>query len=186
MIFTPTKVAGAFVIDQERQEDERGFFARTWCEREFAAQGLTSRLAQVSMSQSSARGTLRGVHFQLPPHEEAKVVSCLQGAVYDVVVDLRQDSPTYLAWDAAELTRENGRALYVPTGCGHGFQTLADETQILYLISEFYAPDAARGVRYNDPAFAIAWPLPVTCISERDRFWPDFCPARAPQNSTDA
>ena len=152
---------------------------------EFADHGLTSRLAQISVSQSLARGTLRGMHFQVPPHEEAKVVSCPQGAVYDVVLDLRVNSPTYLVWDAAELTRDNGRSLYIPAGCGHGFQTLVDDTHVLYLISEFYAPVAARGVRYDDPGLGIAWPLPVTCISERDRSWPDFSPAPAARKSSD-
>ncbi len=186
MIFTPTRVFGAFVIDVERRADERGYFARTWCEREFTEHGLTNRVAQVSVSQSGLRGTLRGVHCQVPPHEETKVVSCPHGAIYDVVVDLRENSPTYLAWDAAELTRENGRSMYIPAGCGHGFQTLADDTQVLYLISEFYAPTAACGVRYDDPALRIAWPLPVTCISERDRSWPEISSARTAANSSDA
>ncbi|MBI2826653.1 MAG: dTDP-4-dehydrorhamnose 3,5-epimerase [Planctomycetia bacterium] len=187
MKFTPTKVRGAYAIDVERRIDERGFFARSWCENEFAAHGLTARVAQINVSRNTRRGTLRGMHYQQAPHEEAKVVSCTQGAIYDVVVDLRRDSPTYMAWDAAELTAENCRMLYVPLGCAHGFQTLTDDAQLLYLMSEIHAPAQARGVRYDDPALAIAWPLTVTCISDADRSWPDYQPERraAPAETVD-
>lgn len=180
MIFTETRVRGAYAIDLERRIDERGFFARTWCQDEFRAHGLIARLAQINVSHNACRGTLRGMHYQQPPHEEVKVVSCTQGAIYDVVVDLRRDSPTYLAWDAVELTAENGRMLYVPAGCAHGFQTLTDDAQLLYLMSEFHSPAQARGVRHDDPALSIAWPLPVTCISDADRRWPDYQPERRP------
>jgi len=174
MIFTETRVKGAFVIDLERRTDHRGLFARVWCQHEFEARGLTARLAQVNVSFNPFKGTLRGMHLQASPHEEAKVVSCTRGAIYDVVLDLRQGSPTYLRWDAVELTDANRRMLYVHAGCAHGFQTLEDETGLLYLMSEFYSPEDARGVRYDDPAFGIRWPLAVESISDRDRAWPDY------------
>ena len=174
MIFTETAVRGAYVLDLERRSDTRGFFARAWCAKEFEAHGLTPRLAQVNVSANVRKGTLRGMHYQRPPHREAKVVSCIRGAIYDVVLDLRRVSPTYLRWAAAELTAESHRMLYVPEGCAHGFQTLMDGAEVLYLMSEFYAPGHAAGVRYDDPAFAIEWPLPVACISDADRAWPDY------------
>jgi dTDP-4-dehydrorhamnose 3,5-epimerase len=174
MIFTETRVQGAHVIDLERRADERGFFARLWCQREFEAQGLTARLTQVNISSNVRKGTLRGMHFQIGPHEEAKVVSCSRGAICDVVLDLRRASPTYLRWDAVELNANNRRMLYIPEGCAHGFQSLADDAELLYLMSEFYSPEHARGVRYNDPAFDIHWPLPVAAISDADRTWPDY------------
>lgn len=183
MIFTQTRVKGAYIVDVERRVDRRGFFARAWCQNEFAAQGLASRLAQINISHNARRGTLRGVHFQEDPHQEVKIVSCTQGVIYDVVLDLRQDSPSYLAWDAIELSDTNQRMLYVPKGCAHGFQTLADDTQVLYLMSEFYVPGYARGVRYDDGAIAIAWPLPVTCISEADLMWPDYSPQHGVQDA---
>jgi dTDP-4-dehydrorhamnose 3,5-epimerase len=174
MIFTKTRVKSALVIDLERRVDERGAFARVWCQKDCEAQGLVPRLAQVNVSWNVRKGTLRGMHFQLSPHAEAKVVSCTRGAIYDVVLDLRRDSPTYLVWDAVELNAGNRRMLYIPEGCAHGFQTLEDETELLYLMSEFYSPEHARGVRHNDPAFGIRWPLPVASISEADRLWPDY------------
>jgi dTDP-4-dehydrorhamnose 3,5-epimerase len=174
MLFTETRVKGAHVVDLERRADDRGFFARAWCQKEFQIQGLTARLTQVNVSFNRRKGTLRGLHFQLPPYQEAKVVSCTQGAIYDVVVDLRRDSPTHLQWAAVELTAGNRRMLYVPEGCAHGFQTLADHSELLYLMSEFYSPEHARGVRYNDPSFGITWPLPAECLSEADRAWPDY------------
>jgi len=158
----------------EKRGDERGFFARAFCEREFAQHGLSSRIVQANNSLSARKGTLRGMHYQRAPHQEAKVVGCIRGAIYDVVLDLRPDSPTYLRWAAAELTAENHRSLYIPEGCAHGFQTLMDGAEVLYLMSEFYAPGHAAGVRYDDPAFAIEWPLPVACISDADRAWPDY------------
>jgi dTDP-4-dehydrorhamnose 3,5-epimerase len=174
MIFTPTKIPGAILIDIERRVDQRGFFARAFCQREFEAARLNPRIAQVNWSSNSVKGTLRGVHFQLAPSQEAKTVCCTRGALYDVVLDIRQQSPTYRAWVAAELTPENRRMFYIPEGCAHGFQTLADETEVLYLMSEFYSPGHSSGVRYDDPAFGIEWPLPVTCISDADKSWPRF------------
>jgi dTDP-4-dehydrorhamnose 3,5-epimerase len=174
MIFTPARLPGLCLVELERRGDERGWFARSWCAREFAEHGLDPRLAQASLSFNAARGTLRGLHFQRPPHAEAKLVRCVNGAIWDVAVDLRPDSPKRGEWQGFELSAANGRALYVPAGFAHGFQTLAPDTEILYLISEFYAPDSSGGVRYDDPAFAISWPLPVTSISPRDATWPDW------------
>ena len=176
MIFSEMRVCGAFAIDLERRVDERGFFARSWCQQEFETQGLTARLVQINVSHNVHRGTLRGMHFQVSPHEEAKAVSCIQGAIYDVVLDLRPYSPTYLAWAAEELTAENHRSLYIPVGCAHGFQTLTEHAQVLYFMSEFYSPRHGRGVRYDDPAFGIKWPLEVTSISDADLSWPAFQP----------
>ena len=174
MIFTPTRLRGAVLVDIERREDERGFFARTWCAREFAEHGLSTELAQCSLSYSARSGTVRGMHFQRPPHEEDKLVRCGRGRIWDVVIDLRPASPTFRQWQGFELSAANRRALYVPKGFAHGFQTLADDTEVAYQISAFYAPEAADGVRHDDPAFAIAWPRPVTALSPRDRAWPDF------------
>ncbi len=174
MIFRETPLPGAYVIDIERLEDERGFFARTWCEREYQAHGLNSRLVQCSISFNKVKGTLRGMHYQLPPFAEAKVVRCTRGAIYDVIIDLRRESPTFRQHFGITLTPENRSMLYVPEGFAHGLLTLADETEVLYLISEFYAPEYARGVRWNDPAFGIAWPGPVRVISARDANYPDF------------
>jgi dTDP-4-dehydrorhamnose 3,5-epimerase len=176
MIFNQTRVHGACTIDLEPHSDDRGFFARVWCHKEFENRGLRSELAQVNVSSNRLRGTLRGMHFQVAPFQEAKVIACLRGALFDVVLDLRPDSPTYLQWASAELTADNRRMLYVPPGCAHGFQTLADDTDLLYLISEFHSPAHARGVRFDDEAFRIEWPLPVSIISDRDRMWPDFQP----------
>jgi dTDP-4-dehydrorhamnose 3,5-epimerase len=158
-------------------EDERGFFARIWDPDEFSAAGLTPTLAQSSLSRNALRGTLRGLHFQRAPHQEVKLVRCVRGAVFDVVLDLRPDSSSYLRALGVELTHENGRALYVPEGCAHGYQTLLDDTDVLYFISRAYAPEAADGVRWDDPAFNIAWPDTARrTVSERDRSWPDFRP----------
>ena len=174
MIFTPTPLAGAFVIELERREDERGFFARSFCQREFAEHGLNPHLAQCNVSFNAQRGTLRGMHYQAAPHEEAKLVRCTQGAVWDVIVDLRRDSPTFKHWHGVELSAANRRGLYIPEGLAHGFQTLSDDAELLYLMSEFYEQDTARGVRWDDPAFGIEWPLPNPRISERDRSFPRF------------
>ena len=174
MIFKETPLAGAYVIDIERLEDERGFFARTWCQREYEEHGLDPRLVQCSISYNERQGTLRGMHYQLPPFAEAKVVRCTRGAIYDVIIDLRHESPTYKQHFGITLTPENRSMLYVPEGFAHGLLTLADETEVLYLISEFFVPESARGVRWNDPAFAIQWPAPVQVISERDVAHPDF------------
>jgi len=179
MIIAATDIAEAKIIDIEELRDERGFFARTWCQRELAAQELCTEIAQESISYNRKKATMRGLHYQRPPHGEVKIVRCLRGAIYDVIVDIRPQSPTFLKWQSFELTAANHRALYVPDGCLHGFETLADETEVGYLISAFHVPEAAAGYRYNDPAFAIAWPLAVEVISKRDREWPDFKSAPA-------
>lgn len=175
MRFVETELAGAYVIDLDPIEDERGFFARAWCRRELEGQGLSAELAQCNLSLSRRKGTLRGMHYQEPPHAEIKLVRCVRGAIYDVIVDLRRDSPTYTRWFAAELSADNRRALYVPEGFAHGFQTLADDTETFYMISAEHAPAAARGVRWDDTAFEIEWPeREHALLSERDRSWPDF------------
>lgn len=174
MIFTEVGLPGAYLIDVERREDDRGFFARTFCRREFEARGLNASVAQANTSYSRRRGTLRGMHLQKPPHAESKLVRCTQGSLYDVIIDLRPDSPTCRQWYGVELTAENHRMLYVPEGFAHGHLTLADQTVVTYLVSEFYAPEAESGVRYDDPAFGIRWPEEVRIISEKDRSWPDF------------
>ena len=174
MIFVETKLKGPFIIEPERNEDQRGFFARTWCQREFIKHGLNPSLAQCSVSFSRKRGTLRGMHYQIAPHEEAKLVRCTRGAIYDVLVDLRPDSPTFAQWLAAELTATNYRMLYIPERFAHGFQTLDDDSEVFYQMSEFYAPEYARGVRWNDPVFGIQWPSAERTISLRDDTYPDF------------
>ncbi len=174
MIFRETALPGAFVIDLEKRGDERGFFARTWCRREFQEHGLDTDIAQCSVSFNARRGTLRGLHYQAPPHGEVKLVRCTRGAVYDVIVDLRPESPTFLGWLAVELAAESGRMLYVPERFAHGFQTLVDGTEVAYQISEYYTPEAGRGVRWDDPALGIEWPdVDERTISEKDRSWPD-------------
>jgi dTDP-4-dehydrorhamnose 3,5-epimerase len=174
MIFTPTELDGAWLIDLDLKGDERGFFARTFCEREFAEQGLQTRFPQHSLSQSATKGTLRGMHFQRPPHAEVKLVACARGAVLDVIIDLRPASATFRRWLGVELSAANRRRLYIPEGFAHGFQTLVDDCEVSYLISAFYEPTAASGVRHDDPAFGVVWPLPVSVISDKDRAWPDF------------
>ena len=169
MIFTETILPGAFIIDQERLEDPRGFFARTWCERECAAHGLNARIVQCSLSVNKRRGTLRGLHYQVPPHQETKLVRCTRGSIFDVVLDLRADSATYRRHVSVLLSAENGRMVYVPEGCAHGFQTLEDDTEVAYQMSEFYVPECARGVRWDDPAFGIEWPPAERIIIDRDR-----------------
>jgi dTDP-4-dehydrorhamnose 3,5-epimerase len=176
VLFTETKLKGAFVITPERVEDERGFFARLWEKREFEAHGLDARLAQCSLSFNHKKGTLRGMHYQLAPYEESKLVRCTRGAIYDVVLDLRVDSATFKQWVGVNLTADNQEMLYIPKGCAHGFQSLSDETEVFYQISEFYRPDAAAGVRWNDAAFRIVWPLEVAVISERDANYADYQP----------
>jgi dTDP-4-dehydrorhamnose 3,5-epimerase len=176
MIFIPTEIKDAHIIDVEQRADERGFFARTWCAQEFAQHGLVARIAQTNMSYNKRKGTLRGMHFQHAPHAEVKIIRCTRGAIYDVIIDLRPGSPSYKRWIGVELSADNYRMLYVPEGFGHGFQTLADDSEVAYNVSEFYTPGAEGGVRYNDPAFAIEWPLPVSVISEKDAAWPDFQP----------
>jgi dTDP-4-dehydrorhamnose 3,5-epimerase len=176
VIFTATTLPGAFIIDAERLEDARGFFARTWCERESQARGLNPRIVQCSVSVNKRKGTLRGLHYQAPPHQEAKLVRCTRGSIFDVVVDLRPDSPTYRRHLTVLLSAENGRMVYVPEGCAHGFQTLEDDTEVAYQMSEFYAPESARGVRWDDPAFGIEWPPDDRTIVDRDRTYEPFRP----------
>ena len=179
MIFTETPLRGAFVIEPEPLEDARGLFARTWCRREFEARGLETRIAQCSTSFNEKKGTLRGLHFQATPFAETKIVRCTRGSMYDVIVDLRPDSPTFTRHFGVFLNPENRKMVYVPTGFAHGFQTLEDDTEVLYQISEFYSPDHLRGVRWDDPAFGIQWPDDDRCIVDRDRNYPDFRPAIA-------
>ena len=174
MIFQRTALEGAFVIEPERLSDERGFFARTWRAREAERHGLDPRVAQCSTSYNTTKGTLRGMHFQAAPHEEAKLVRCTRGAVYDVIIDLRPSSPTFTRHVAVMLSEENGRAIYVPEGFAHGFQTLEDDSEVHYQMSTFYVPSHSRGVRWNDPAFGIAWPPAERVITDRDRRYPDF------------
>lgn len=174
MIFTNTSLPGVMRIELEKRSDERGYFARSWCRREFEEEGLNADIVQMNFGFSPRAGTLRGVHWQDPPHAEVKIVRCLRGALYDVIVDIRPDSPTRGQWEAFELTAENGAAIYVPEGFAHGYQTLAGDTELAYMTTHEYAPVSARGVRYDDPALQIEWPLPISVISEQDRNWPDF------------
>jgi len=172
--FTACPLAGAYTIDSEPIRDERGFFARVWCREEFHNVGLTTLVEQSSVSFNQKRGTLRGLHYQAAPKEEVKLVRCTRGAMYDVILDLRPRSPTFRRWFATELNDENGRMIYVPAGFAHGFQTLSDGTEVLYQISERYHPNLAKGVRWDDPFFAIAWPNLNPILSERDRNFPDY------------
>jgi len=176
--FVPTPLAGAFVVELEPIEDERGFFARSFCQNEFRARGLDPVVAQCNVSLNRSRGTLRGLHYQAPPHEEAKLVRCTRGAIWDVIVDLREGLPTRWKSFSTELTADNRRALYVPRGFAHGFQTLADDSEVLYQISEFYHPESSRGLRWDDPALGIRWPLPEPVVSARDRAYPLLAPQR--------
>ena len=172
MRFTSTPLRGAFVVEPEPHVDERGLFARTFCSREFAEHGLATTFVQCSVSLNRLRGTLRGMHYQRPPACEVKLVRCTAGSIYDVIVDVRPDSPTYRQHFGVELTAANRRALYIPEMFAHGFQSLQDDSEVFYQISEFYTPDASTGLRFDDPALGIAWPLPVTVMSEKDRLWP--------------
>jgi dTDP-4-dehydrorhamnose 3,5-epimerase len=174
MRFAETKLEGSFTIDPERREDERGFFARTWCQREAREYGLEPEWPQCNISFNRTRGTMRGMHYQAAPFEEAKLVRCTMGGIYDVIIDLRPASPTLKQWIGVELTADNRRMLYIPEGFAHGFITLRDDTEVFYQMSEFYAPGSARGVRWNDPAFGISWPIDVVVISDQDRRHPDF------------
>jgi|SRR5579863_1154698 len=174
MIFHATRLPGVFEISIEPHNDERGFFARSWCVREFEQHGLNPVTVQCNISFNEKKGTLRGMHYQAEPHPETKLVRCTRGAIFDVVVDLRPDSPAYKQWIGVTLTAENRRMLYIPAGCGHGLLTLEDRAEIFYQMSEFYYPELSRGVRWNDPAFGIEWPISPATISERDRTYPDF------------
>jgi dTDP-4-dehydrorhamnose 3,5-epimerase len=174
MRFSKTSLAGAWLIELEPVRDERGFFARTFCTQEYDEHGLATQFVQHSVSHSAKKGTLRGMHFQRDPHAEVKVVSCLKGKIWDVIIDLRPMSPTYCRWEGFELTAENHRQLYVPKGFAHGAQSLSDDVEVGYLISTAYVPGASAGIRYDDPAFKIDWPLRPTTISIKDQTWPDF------------
>ena len=176
MVFKELKLKGAYIIELELMEDERGFFARSFCQRQFEKLGLNLSIAQCNVSSNRKKGTLRGMHYQAAPHQEAKLVSCLRGSMYDVIIDLRPDSPTYRTWMAVELSAKNYKTLYVPESFAHGFQTLEDDTVVFYQMSEFYYPECSRGIRWNDPSFGIDWPVPDTILSERDRSHPVFAP----------
>lgn len=174
MRFVRTKLDGALIVEIEPVADERGSFARTFCEREFSEQGLTSHFVQCSVAWNKAKGTLRGMHYQVAPHMEVKLVRCGHGAIYDVVIDLRRESATYGQWFATELSSVGNKLLYIPEGCAHGYQTLEPDSEVAYWISAFYTPSAQRGIRWNDPAFGINWPLADPVLSERDRSHDDF------------
>lgn len=174
MILTQTKLKGSFLIEPEKLEDERGFFARIWSERELEAVGVDAPLVECSVSFNRRKGTLRGMHYQSAPHEQAKMVRCTRGAIYDVIVDLRPDSPTFKQWVGVELTADNHLMLYVPKRFAHGFQTLQDDSEVFYQMSAYYAPESSGGVRWNDPAFGIDWPEDERIIIERDREYADF------------
>ncbi len=176
MIFQETPIPGAFIVDLEKHEDERGYFGRVWCSREFKGHDLNPNLAQANVSFNRKRGTMRGLHHQLPPHAETKLFKCTGGSIYDVIVDLREDSPKYCTWYGVELSAEKERCLYVPEGCAHGYLALTDGTKILYYTSEDYSPELERGIRYDDPLFDIKWPVRISVVSEKDRSWPDYVP----------
>jgi len=175
MIFKETELKGAFIVEMELIRDNRGFFARAWCQKEFEAHGLISGFVQNNITFSPKKGTLRGLHYQIAPHEEPKLVRCTRGAIYDVIVDLRPESPTYKQWLGVELTAENHKMIYIPGGFAHGYQILTDDTEVFYQVGEFYAPEYERGFRWDDAAFAIEWPINHPLIlSEKDRHWPDY------------
>jgi len=179
MIFTETTLPGVYLIDIQPIGDARGFFSRFWCSKEFEAQGLSFDVAQINVSHNAEAGTLRGLHYQREPHAEAKVVACTRGRVFDVAVDVRPGSPTYLQWVGTILDSEKRRMLYIPSGFAHGYQTLEEDTGLLYLVSEFYAPGAESGLRFDDPAIGIEWPMPVASISDKDNDW-DLTSAAVP------
>jgi dTDP-4-dehydrorhamnose 3,5-epimerase len=174
MIFTETKIKGVWIINLQRREDPRGFFARTWCQKEFEAHGLNPHLKQINAGFTVKAAGVRGMHFQVHPHAEAKTVRCTMGSIFDVAVDLRPESSTHKQWVGVELTADNHRALYIGEGCAHGYQTLVDSSEVEYLTTAFYSPKSAKGVRFDDPSFAINWPLSVGLISDADRAWPDY------------
>lgn len=178
MIFQATKLPGVFEVQIEPKVDERGFFARSWCQKEFEEHGLNPGLVQCNVSFNTRKATLRGMHYQAAPYSETKIVRCTHGAIYDVVLDLRPQSPTFKQWIAKVLNEENRDMLYIPEGCAHGFLTLESQSEVFYQMSEFYQPKASRGVRWDDPAFEIDWPAKVEVISEQDRSYPDFEPTR--------
>jgi dTDP-4-dehydrorhamnose 3,5-epimerase len=174
MIFDKTKIAGVYTVELEKRADDRGFFARGWCGHEFAEHGLSDRIVQMNISVNRHKHTLRGFHYQVAPYQEDKLLRCVRGAVHDVLIDLRPDSPTFMRHMTVELSAANYRMLLVPKGCANAFLTLADETEVTYLVSEFYTPAAERGVRWNDPAFGVRWPAEPAVISDKDCSWPDF------------
>jgi dTDP-4-dehydrorhamnose 3,5-epimerase len=174
MKFTETKLKGSYIVDIEEKADQRGFFARSFCVNEFAEHGLESAIVQANLSLNHKKGTLRGMHFQRSPWEEVKLVRCVRGAIFDVMLDLRPDSPTYLQWVGAELSQDNHRMLYIPKRFGHGFQALTDGAEVMYMVTQFYSPAHASGLSYRDPAFNISWPLPVAAISDADASWPPY------------
>jgi dTDP-4-dehydrorhamnose 3,5-epimerase len=174
VIFTETKLKGAYIIEIEKLKDDRGFFARSWCQKEFERQGLSPRMVQANVSFNKLKGTLRGMHYQLAPYEETKLVRCTRGAIYDVIIDLRRASPTYAQWIGVKLTGDNYRMLYVPEDFAHGFQTLEDLSEVTYQVSQFYTPNSESGIRWNDPVFNIEWPLEVQVISDKDKNWSNY------------
>jgi dTDP-4-dehydrorhamnose 3,5-epimerase len=174
MKFTSIKLIGSYIVDPEKRIDERGFFARMFCANEFKEQGITFRVVQGNVSYSKEKGTLRGMHYQVSPHQEDKLITVFRGAIYDVIIDIRPKSATYKEWFGIELTAENNRMLFVPKGFAHGFLTLTNDTEVMYLVSEYYTPSAERGIRYDDPLFNIQWPEKVHVVSEKDRSFPDF------------
>ena len=176
MIFTELPLAGAYVIDLEPRSDERGFFARGFCANEFTQHGLQTGIVQANLSQNVRKGTVRGMHYQKAPHAEVKMVRCVNGAIFDAIIDLRPGSATYLQWTSVELTRENHRMLYVPEGFAHGYQALSDDSEVLYLVTAFYAPSHEAAIRWNDPLFGITWPLADVSLSSKDAVHPDFQP----------
>lgn len=174
MIFTETKIHGVYIIEPELLSDERGFFARSFCKEEFRNHGLETDIVQCNISYNKKKGTFRGMHYQVPPFEEAKIVSCTKGSIYDVVVDLRRDSQTYCQWVATELSEKNFKIMYIPRGCAHGFQTLEDNTMVYYQMTEFFHPECTRGVRLDDPTIRFKWPHSVKYQSKKDQSWPDL------------
>ena len=174
MKFTKLEIRDAFLVELNKLGDHRGFFARLWCQEEFEEHGLVPNVVQANISFSKIKGTLRGMHYQEEPHAETKFIRCAKGAIYDVIIDIKPDSPTFMQWVSVELTAENYKMLYVPKGYAHGFQSLEPDSEVTYLVSEFYTPQAEGGIRYNDPAFGLDWPLPVAEISDKDRSWADF------------
>ena len=176
MKFIETPLDGAYIVEIEATEDERGSFARSWCQKEFEEHGLNSRIVQCNISLNKKKGTLRGMHFQIEPFAEAKLVRCTRGAIYDVIIDLRENSPSFKKWFAVELSESNQKMLYIPEGFAHGFQTLEDNTEVFYQMSEFYYPEYSRGIRWNDPLFSIQWPEGERIIAKKDQEYPDFVP----------
>ena len=177
MIFKESKLKGAFTIELQNVEDHRGFFARMWCRNELKAHGLNANFVQINLSFNKCKGTIRGLHYQSPPNEEAKLFRCTSGAIYNVIIDLRPESTTYMQWAGFKLSAENHKMLYVPENFANGYQALSDNTEVFYLVSQFYSPNSEKGIRYNDPAFNIAWPeKDDLVISEKDSSWPDYSP----------